>query len=252
MKNTKEVSKVAAQRMVQGDDQPWRKKCESYGFLLAKSMIIMDAEMLKERMKPENIKKNIGRDQWEYSNDRVIGTSKGLNFRTIVSQVYNPIGTTGTFPHKQDDSLARETSFARTTAHTGVHESLLLLPDVLQREFTMGQDLLDELANKINMNCFKLIADNCTSSEKNLNTVGVFLKLVWLLNNQESDEDLDSWERVLGHLNDDLIQKARRVTSIISENKYDIQSVLKVREEFKRRFSVKDPEDPISIIIEFI
>ena len=66
--------------MVHGDIDPWRKKWESYGFLMAKSMIIMNAELLKDRMKPKNIVKDIGRDHWDYANDRVIGTGRGWNW----------------------------------------------------------------------------------------------------------------------------------------------------------------------------
>lgn len=107
LKSPKKIAENAAKRMVQKDAKTSNKKGEGYGFLLAKSMIIMNAEILKERMKPENIQDNIGRDQWDYSNDKIIGTGRGLNWE-VVNKEYNEklIGSTGKF-QETDDTFMR-------------------------------------------------------------------------------------------------------------------------------------------------
>lgn len=99
--------------MVHGDVDPWRKKCESYGFMLAKSMVLMNAEILRDRMKPENIVKDIGRDQWDYTSDRVIGTGKSWNRNVMASQLNKPrVLSEGRYPEEQeDDSLMRASGF---------------------------------------------------------------------------------------------------------------------------------------------
>ena len=69
----------------------------------------MNAEIRRDRMKPENIEEGIGRDHWDYANDRFIRAGKGWNYYNINPRLYdNRILTTGTFPHELDDSLARD------------------------------------------------------------------------------------------------------------------------------------------------
>ena len=54
----------------------------------AKSMIIMNAELLKDRMKPKNIAKDVGRDHWDYENDRAGGAQRVWNWNFDKVRIY--------------------------------------------------------------------------------------------------------------------------------------------------------------------
>lgn len=256
MKNNKDVAERAAARMCHGDVDPWRKKCESYGFLLAKSMIMMDAEILRERMKPENIKANIGQDAWDYANDRVIGTGKGWNHNLITQQMQAP-GQEGTaeFPSRIDDSLARATIPQRDNsfeqAEEAVQEASLTEGnvanyndynadrEVLSKEYALSKDLLDRAAASINSEYLKKLVDNKDANHEDLTAAHVFKALVSHLNEEEIGSH-ETWEDIIQDFNDEYVEKVQKASIKIEEGKYNKDVVSNLKEEFKDRSNDED------------
>lgn len=190
LKNPKDIAANAAKRMVKNDDDVWRKRTESYGFLLAKSMIMMNAELLRDRMRPENIARDIGRDHWDYSNDRVIGTGKGWNYNVMDGQLFRPrVHSTGRFNQEADDSLMRAsgpayigTSANRTAAsREEIQEQSLedanvrnfndyANPEVLEKELQLGKGLLLRACNSIDNDYLKSLKEHQNATEYEVKT----------------------------------------------------------------------------------
>lgn len=174
--------------MVHGDTDPWRKKCESYGFLLAKSMIIMDSEIHRERMKPKNIYKNIGQDAWDYANDRVIKTGNGWNWNLINTQGGQPAEATSEFQPNLDDTLMRASPGARETVETIRVDPAASLTEanvvnyadynadseVLIKEYTLSKNLLEQAIASINSDNIQQLKEIPNESNINANAAFVF------------------------------------------------------------------------------
>jgi len=243
--------------MVHGDVDPWRKKCESYGFMLAKSMVIMNAEILRDRMKPKNIYADIGKDHWEYSNDRVIGTGNSWNQNIITSQVNQPrVQNFGRSPEGGDDSLMRETeqTFARNTA-TGsapnqnqselTEANVVSYADfsnleVLQKEFIFCKDLLDKAIDNVDDEYINSLNNQEGAPEHDVKTASVFLRLVWMLNDDEREESLESWDEISNHFNQQLHQQISEVPNNIEHRNFEKSLVDKLREDFKMKVSEEE------------
>jgi hypothetical protein len=249
------VAKKAAKRMVHGDVDPWRKKCESYGFLLAKSMIMMNAELHRERMKPKNIYKNIGRDHWDYSNDRVIGTGKSWNYNVINAQLHQPrVQSVGRSPG-EDDSLMRvtEKTFARDTfgsipqnVQSELTEANVVSYadysnlEVLQKEFIFWKDLLDKAIGNIDDDYVNSLRVHRDAPESDIKTASVFLRLMWMLNGNDGEHSLNNWDEISGHFDESLQQQISQVPTNIEERKFDKEEVDKLREDFKMKAKEED------------
>jgi hypothetical protein len=248
--------------MVHGDVDSWRKNCESYGFLLAKSMIIMNAEILKDRMKPENITKDIGRDQWEYANDRVIGTGRGWNTNVMDSQLHQPrVRSVGGY-EEGDDSLMRATGQSKarfTTGSFGETQGSLLTEanvvgyndfaniEVLLKEYSLGKGLLEKAIANIDDECIENLRNHANASEHDLKCANVFFRMLSMLNNGQ-DETHDTWESLASKFDFSLNDQLATISQQIEERKFDKDEVDKMREEFR----IKGDEGNIRNLKEFL
>jgi hypothetical protein len=268
LKNPKAVAERAAKRMVHGDQDPWRKQCESYGFLLAKSMIIMDSEIHRERMKPQNINNTIGLDAWEYANDRVIGTGKGWNYNVITQQNGQRVGTTGEFTQDIDDSLARDTiqqrdtSFAETSEVPVGHveqplteENVVNYADfnadreVLRKEYSLSKGLLDQAASNITPDYFKKLSEHKDASSEDLTAAHVFVALISHLNGNDIHQH-QTWDEATQGMDEQLIESAKNILDQIEDRKYDREVINNLKEEFKDRSD--DKNDMLHNIKEYL
>ena len=254
--------------MVHGDVDPWRKKCESYGFLLAKSMVIMNAELRRERMKPKNIIKNIGRDQWEYANDRVIGTGRGWNYNVMDSQLHQPrVRSVGRTPEQVDDSLMRE------TAHTGARETTasfgqrLQSPlteanvvsyadfanlEVLQKEFALGKDLLQKAIDSINNDYINSLRGHRDASDQEISAGKVFVKMLSMLGGREPQGELENWEEISQNFDETLQDRLNRVPDQIEDRRYDKDEVDILRDDFKMKTGAEEDRGIMRNVKEFL
>lgn len=246
--------------MVHGDVDPWRKKNESYGFLLAKSMIIMNAEIQKERMKPENIYQNIGRDHWDYANDRVVGTGKGWNYNIMNTQLYKPrVQSVGRKGDAVDDSLmratgptqARETtaSFANRPEAELSEANVMSYEDfanveVLEKEFNLGRDLLERAIDKVDDEYIKSLKNHKNASEHDVTIGKVFLNFLWMLDRNDGPTSIGSWDEVAQSIDEELPARLEKVADQIEDRRYDNEKVKDLREEFK----MKGEEDERGIV----
>ena len=275
LRNPKKVAKKAAKRMVHGDVDPWRKKCESYGFMLAKSMILMNAELLRDRMKPKNIIKDIGRDNWDYANDRVIGTSKGWNRNTMTSQMNRPrVLSDGRYPEeREDDSLMRATGYTqgRGTSAQKTQASAEQMQDppsfteanvtgyqeyadteVLQKEFSLGKGLLLKAIGNIDDDYINQLKEHEDASEQEINACKVFFKVIWMLNNTKDTGSLDNWDEISKNFNESLQQELQQVPENIEQRRYDKEEVDNLREEFKIKAESGEDKGLMHNIKEFL
>lgn len=254
--------------MVHGDVDPWRKKCESYGFLLAKSMVIMNAELLRERMKPKNIIHNIGRDQWDYANDRVIGTGKGWNYNAMDAQLHKPrMKSVGRTPEAVDDSLMRETAPTRARETTASFGQRLQSPlteanvvsysefanlEVLQKEFALGKDLLQKAIDNINRDYINALARHRDAADHEISTGRVFLKMLSMLSGRDLEGALDNWEELSQHFDESLQGRLERVPDQIEDRRYNKDEVDKLREDFKMKAGAEEERGVMHNVKEFL
>lgn len=254
--------------MVHGDVDPWRKKCESYGFMLAKSMVIMNAELLRERMKPKNIIKNIGRDQWDYANDRVIGTGMGWNYNVMDAQLHKPrVRSVGRTPDQVDDSLMRETAptgARETTASFGqrmqsplteanvVSYSDFANLEVLQKEFALGKDLLQKAIDNINNDYINSLRDHRDASDQETSAGRVFVKMLSMLGGRGPQGAAESWDEISQNFDESLQDRLRRVPDQIEDRRYNKQEVDKLRDDFKMKTGAEEERGIMYNIKEFL
>ena len=225
--------------MVHGDVDQWRSKWEGYGFLLAKSAIMMNAEILKERMKPKNIKDNIGRDQWDYSNERVIGTGKGWNWNVVNSDYqYTGIQTTGKFP-EVDDSLMRASgpTIIDSSGRKGdaANYADYANMEVLDKEFVLGKGLLLKAIQNVNNDYLNSLKEHKSPTDHEIHTARTLLKLVWHLNNTQNFDSLDEWNEICNYLNDDFLKQLNNIPERIDRKQYNKKEIEHFREEFKSK-----------------
>jgi len=254
--------------MVHGDVDPWRKKCESYGFLLAKSMVIMNAELLREKMKPKNIIKNIGRDQWEYANDRVVGTGRGWNYNVMDAQLHKPrVRSVGRTPEQVDDSLMRETAptgARETTASFGQRMQSPLTEanvvsyadfanlEVLQKEFALGKDLLQKAIDNIDNRYINSLRDHRDASDQEASAGRVFVKMLSMLGGREPQGELENWEEISQSFDETLRDRLSRVPDQIEDRRYDKDEVDKLRDDFKMKTGAEEERGVMHNIKEFL
>lgn len=252
--------------MVHGDEDPWRKKCESYGFILAKGSVIMDAEILRERMKPENIKNNVGQDQWDYGNDRVIGTGRGWNYNAFGNQIHQPAYQANTqYSPEIDDSLARDTfgqrdtslripeenaSASLTEANVVNYAEYRADRAVLLKELALGKELLDKAIANITSEYLSNLSNHDDASVNEINCSNVFLKLVGHLNGTDNSEENKTWENISKQLNNSILAQINTVSDKIESGSYDIDTVNSLKNEFKDRSD--DNHDIMHNIKEFL
>ena len=219
---------------------------------------MLDAEIHRERMKPHNIYANIGRDAWDYANDRVIGTGKGWNYNLVAENAGTRVGGV-------DDSLARETmpqrevSFAQspeeqanqTLTETNVvnYANFNADREVLKKEFGLSKGLLDQAAGNINSDYFKKLSDHTSDTPEDLNAVNVFLDLVNYLNGSEF-ESYTSWAEATAKMDDQLAEKAKNLPSKIEDREYNKNAINDLKERFKDRSD--DQNDLLHHIKEYL
>jgi hypothetical protein len=248
--------------MVHGDVDSWRKGCESYGFMLAKSMIIMNAEIHKDRMRPENIYSDIGKDNWEYANDRYIGTGRGWNYNVMNAQLHQPrVRSVGRFGD-EDESLMRATGASQarlTTASFGETQGSLLTEanvigyndfanvEVLLKEYSLGKGLLENSIENIDDRCIENLRNHKNATEHDIKCANVFFRMLAMLNKTKG-EDQVSWESLASKFDAGLKDQISAVPQQIEERKFDKDAVDKMREEFR----IKGDEDNIKNMKEFL
>lgn len=241
--------------MVHGDDDPWRKRCESYGFMMAKSMIMMNAEIHKERMKPENIYKEIGRDQWEYANEGHVRTGNKWNHNVMNSENYNQQAQNVEASDEGDDSLMRATgpSGAGKTMATirEFHGSPLTEEnvigyneysniEVLEKEFSLGKNLLEKAIDNLEGSINNL-NDHSDPSEEDLSTANIFFKILSMLDNEDF-ESVGSWKEITG-FNEEIMPTLKQVPNKIEEGKFEKEKVDVLRDDFKMRSEENEHPD---------
>lgn len=200
-------------------------------------------------MIPKNIQKNIGRDAWDYANDRVIKTGKGWNYNVINTQA-NQIVPEGTsdFKANWDESVMRASPEARDTVETiKVRPGATLTEanvvnyadynadnEVLMKEYTLSKGLLEQAIANINSDYIKQLKEISNDSNDNFNAAYVFWSLVLHFN---GDDDIQSasWAEMSESLNDEFIELVRNVPQQIEEKKYNKEVIKKLKSEFKDR-----------------
>ena len=212
----------------------------------------MNSEIHRERMKPENIYKEIGRDQWEYANEGHVRTGKGWNGNVMNSQNY---AQNVEASEEGDDSLMRATGpsgAGRTAASIReVHGSPLTEEnvvgyneytsiEVLEKEFSLGKDLLEKAIKDIEGSINNL-KDSTGRSEEDLGTANIFFKILSMIHNEEF-EAVERWQDLTG-FNEDTLEKLQEVPRKLEEGKFDKEVVDKLRGEFKMRNEEKDSQD---------
>lgn len=174
-------------------------------------MIMMNAEILKERMKPEVIRDNIGRDQWDYSNDKIIGTGNGWNYN-----VFNPdfarTKETGRFAD-QDDSLMRASGPAFPEGSGNKDNTVTIYQEqtnqensasyadyadleVLDKEFVLGKSLLLKAINNVTPEYLNSLKEHKDATDQEVHTARTLIKLVWHLNDSKDQAELKEWSEV--------------------------------------------------------
>lgn len=257
MNKNKKAAKRAAKRMVHGDVDPWRKTCESYGFMLAKSMVMMKAEMHRERMKPKNIYKELGRDHWDYANERAIGTGRGWNYNVIDSQLNPPrVQSAGRTQEDADDSLMRATGQTQlasplTEANVANYQEYADNIQILTKEFTLGKDLLEKAIRNIDEDCLNNLRNHQDASQHEINSANVFFKMLNMLNNAES-QDYESWDQIKDNFNDGLIEDLQNASQQIEESNLDKEKVDHLREQFRMKGDNQQEADSIRNLKEFL
>lgn len=226
-------------------------------------MIMMNSEIHKDRMKPENIEADIGRDQWEYANAKYIGTGKGFNSNITQGEVYNSRVQTVGREEEGDESLMRAsgpTNIFKTTGATPSEEQRSLLTEenvvgysefstiqVLEKEFSLGKDLLDKAVSNINQDCFDRLVNYQGANEEELETANVFFKVLAMLNNSDS-ETVDEWANLPG-FNEVTLTQLEGVATKIEGGNFEKEKVDKLREEFKMK---NDENQDIQNLREFL
>ena len=257
LRKNKKAAKRAAKRMVHGDQDPWRKTCESYGFMLAKSMIMMKSEMHRERMKPKNIYKDLGRDHWDYANDRVIGTGNGWNYSVIDSQLNPPrVQSVGRTPENVDDSLMRATVQTQmvsplTEQNVAGYEQVEGHIEVLNKEFTLGKDLLEKAIRNIDDDCLNNLKNHQDASQHDVNSANVFFKVLNMLNNTD-EQDYENWEQISDNFNEGLKEDLQNAPDQIERGNFDKSKVDSLREQFRMKSDAPEEAQSIRNLKEFL
>ncbi len=244
LKKSKKIAKRAARRMVHGDEDPWRKQCESYGFMLAKSMIMMNSEIHKERMKPKNIYADIGRDQYEYTQDKYIGTGKGWNRNVLDAQNEQTM--------YQNDEVAESDTLMRATGPAGAIQTTGSFPEGMQsplteanlavandyekvgnleRELILCKELVEKAIENLNEEAMENLKNHSNASEEDLSYANVLFKMLAMLDDEET-ESVENWDDLTG-FNTDTINKLRNVSHKIEDRNFDRDQVDSLKEEFK-------------------
>ena len=244
------MAKKAAKRMVSGDNNPWRKKNESYGFMLAKSMIMMNAELHKQRMKPQNIYRDIGRDHWDYANDRVIGTGNTWNQNVMNSQLYKPrVQSAGRTPEDADDSLMRATQPTNARMSTGsfpqaegqdAEQQVISYEDYnkveeLKYQIPFCRSDLKNGIGKLDDDYINKLKEHKDASDHDVSIANVFLQFLWMLNDNDGPSTLKNWEQVVQHLDSKIPDQLQNLERQIEDNKYDLETVDKLRNQFSMK-----------------
>jgi hypothetical protein len=229
--------------------------------MLAKSMIMMNSEIHKERMKPENIYADIGRDQFEYINDKYIGTGKELN-----KNIFDNERTRPAFQDQKDldsETLMRASGPAGEIRSTGSFAEPLNSPatenvattneysnvEVLQKEFALGKDLLEKAIENIDQDGINRLANYHEATRDDLNSANVFFKMLAMLDNQEA-KDIENWKDIEG-FNQDVLQKLQNVPEKIENRNFDKGQVDILRDEFQMK-NQEDENEDIKNLKEFL
>ena len=206
----------------------------------------MNSEIHKERMKPKNIYADIGRDQWDYINDNHIGTGKGWN--------KNVLGDEGQQEMFQNDEVADSDTLMRASGPSGAIKTTasfgepLQSPltegnmanindysnvEVLQKEFTLGKDLLEKAIEKIDSEAMNNLNAHTNATEDDISAANVFFKMISMLENQEA-RSAGEWEDITG-FNDETVNKLNNIPQQIEDRNFEKDQVDILREEFQMK-----------------
>jgi len=219
-------------------------------------MIMMNSEIHKDRMKPKNIYKDIGRDQWEYANDKYIGTGKRFNDTVTNGQLYNERVQSVGREEEGDESLMRasgQTNAIRTTASfpealgsplteenvIGYNEFSTI--QVLEKEFSLGKDLIEKAISNIDQECIERLRNHQEATEDELNTANVFFNMLAMLNNTEEHNKIE-WGSITG-FNEDTLDQLHNSPTQIEESKYEKSQVVNLRNNFKMKNEENENQD---------
>lgn len=173
----------------------------------------MNAEILKERMKPKVIQDNIGRDQWDYSNDKVIGTGNGWNYNVFDPDLKKTrTKSTGRFA-EGEDSLMRASGPAFVEGSGKKDNTVTIYQEqsnqenvtsyadyadleVLDKEFVLGKSLLLKAIKNINPEYLNSLRELEYPTEQEIHTARALIKLVWHLINSQNSGALEEWSEV--------------------------------------------------------
>ena len=212
----------------------------------------MNSEIHKERMKPKNIYADIGTDQWEYTNDKYIGTGKGWNRNVLDTETGQPMS--------QNDEIADSDTLMRasgpsgaikTTASFGEHQLQSPLTEqnineysnvgVLQKEFALGRDLLEKAIEKVDDQAMDNLSAHTSPTLEEINCMNVFFKMLAMLENEEA-KVADSWDEFTD-FNPETIHKLNNVSQKIEERNFEKDHVDSLREEFQMKNQENESED---------
>lgn len=212
---------------------------------------MMNAELLKDRMKPKNIIQDVGRDHWDYSNDRVIGTARAWNWNVIqadlrgeeepddsLMRASGPINIIDTSGRKTDVTNNLPQDQARVISYADYADL-----DVLNKEFMLGKGLLLKAIDNITPKYLDSLKEHTEASANEIQLISTLLNLLEALNKSKNFDSLNSWGEVCEHLNSNLINKLDSVSDKIQQRNYNKDQLNQIREEFKIKPGSSNQDD---------
>ena len=197
-----------------------------------------------------NIIHDIGRDHWDYSNDKVIGTGHGWNWNVVQSNLHK---------EEAEDSLLRasgpinivDTSGKKTNAtNTFVQDQARVISyadyadlDVLNKEFMLGKGLLLKAIDNITPEYLNSLKEHNNANESEIQLISTLLNLLEVLNRSKNFNQLNSWDDVCEYLNENLISQLVNASENIQQRNYDREVLYQIREEFKVKPDSKNQND---------
>lgn len=228
---------------------------------------MMNAEILKERMRPEVIKDNIGRDQWDYSNDKVIGTGNGWNYNVFDPDLKRvTTKTTGRFA--EEDSLMRASrpAFAE---NSGENKSVTIYEEqpnqenvrsyadyadfeVLDKEYAIGKSLLLKALKNVTPEYLNSLREHSNPTEQEIHIARTLIKLVWCLIKSNNDDSLEEWSNICNYLNEDFITQLNSIPEKIDRRNYNKKEIEHFRQDFKLKSSSEENSGLLHIFKEVV